>query len=202
MLRVLLCLLALTLTSCEEPEPFDPLEALAFIDGGGGQGSGVFISPTQVLTAWHVIGDGEEYIVTDSRGSAYRIESFNHILYTDAVILTLATPSPVIPAKISCDIPEQLDEVIVAGHPGGIRDIVTRQIVAGFGEEGDGHRLLTTGMLAPGMSGGPVYNKAGEVIGISVEERGIQVRPNLIWPMELNGVVPLYDIVELCGTNA
>lgn len=194
------CLLAFVflLVSCDEADPFDPLEALAFIEGSAGQGSGVFIAPNQVLTAWHVVDGQTDYVVTDSRGSAYKVESFNHILYTDAVVLTLAVSAPVIPAKLSCAIPERLDKLIVAGAPAGIKDIVTYQHVAGYGDDEDGHRLLTTGMLVAGMSGGPVYNMRGELLGISVEERGYNVRPGLVWPMELNGVVPLYDIVELC----
>jgi S1-C subfamily serine protease len=203
-MRTLLLACALLLASCQEAgEPFDPLEALAFIDNEHSSGSGVFISPTQVLTAWHVVAEGGDYNITDSRGSVYKIESFNHILYTDAVILTLSTPSPVYPAKISCTIPERLDKLIVAGAPIGKRDIVTIGYVAGFADDGpEGHRLLTTGMTVSGMSGGPVYNERGEVVGITVEESMYNLGAGRMGSdyvsTELNGVVPLYDIVELC----
>jgi serine protease Do len=201
-MRTLLLACALLLASCQEAgEPFDPLEALAFIEGDHGQGSGVFISPTQVLTAWHVIQESGDYTITDSRGSVYKIESFNHILYTDAAILTLSTPSPVTPAKISCEIPKVLDKLIVAGAPIGIRDIVTIGYVAGFNDKGnDGFRMFTTGMTASGMSGGPVYNERGEIVGITVEESMYSAGGPMgsYVPAELNGVVPLYDIVELC----
>jgi S1-C subfamily serine protease len=203
-MRTLLLACALLLASCQNAgEPFDPLEALAFIENEHGQGSGFFISPTQVVTAWHVIESGGDYTVTDSRGSVYKIESFNHILYTDAAILTLSTPSPVTPAKISCVVPKRLDKLIVAGAPMGIRDIVTIGYVAGWRERGpDGFRMLTTGMTASGMSGGPVYNERGEAIGITVEETmynmgGGRMGVDYV-ATELNGVVPLYDIVELC----
>src|SRR5262245_25417828 len=154
MFRVLLLAFAFLLASCEDinEDPFDPLEALAFIESEGGQGSGVFIDQTHVLTAWHVISEPGKYNITDSHGSVYKIESFNHILYTDAAIITIAAPSAVYPAQISCKLPERLDKLIVAGAPLGIRDIVTTQIASGYKEDGpDGYRLLTTGMLAAGM---------------------------------------------------
>lgn len=199
-LRTCLLAFAFLLASCEEAEPFDPLEALVYIEGDGGSGSGFFISPTQVVTAWHVIEDGGNYNFVDSRGSVYKMESFNHILYTDAVIVTLSTPSPVTPVKISCKVPKVLDKLIVAGNPLTIRDIVTIQYVAGFREDEDGYRMMTTGMLAAGMSGGPVYNEQGEVVGISVEETAYQQNRHMFMA-ELNGVVPLNDIIELCPTG-
>lgn len=198
-MKVLLLAFVFLLASCQEAgEPFDPLESLAFIENEDGLGSGVFISPTQVLTARHVVEEGDDYNITDSNGSVYRVESINRILYTDAAIITLSTPSPVTPATLSCAVPHILDELIVAGNPLGVREIVTVQRVAGFIPVGeDGYRMMTTGMLAAGMSGGPVYNMDGEVVGIAVEEIAYEQNGG-VFMAELNGVVPLYDIIELC----
>ncbi|HEX2914345.1 MAG TPA: trypsin-like peptidase domain-containing protein [Chloroflexia bacterium] len=64
--------------------------------------------------------------------------------------------------------------VFAIGHPWGVRGVVTAGIISGLGETrvpgGNGRttRYLRSDVrLAPGNSGGPLLNAAGEVIGIN-----------------------------------
>jgi len=75
---------------------------------------------------------------------------------------------------------QELDEVYVFGFPEGVtralyrQQVVTGKISAVDGDEAEGYDITHTSPTAGGMSGGPLVNLWGEVVGVhGVEEVGL-----------------------------
>lgn len=72
-------------------------------------------------------------------------------------------------ALVSPTYPKLGDTVFVVGHPAGARYVMTKGMVGRtkiMGNEERGPRMLVTAQAAPGNSGGPVFNKRGQIVGI------------------------------------
>jgi serine protease Do len=70
--------------------------------------------------------------------------------------------------------------LMATGHPWGILDALTAGIVIGAGEKlpevDDEKAWIAVGMkMRPGHSGGPLFNEAGEMVGINTMIRGPEV---------------------------
>lgn len=70
--------------------------------------------------------------------------------------------------------------LMASGHPWGILDALTAGIVIGTGEKlpevGDDKNWIALDMkMRPGHSGGPLFNEAGEIVGINTMIRGPEV---------------------------
>lgn len=140
---------------------------------GGGQGSGVIVSPDgYVLTNNHVIAGAKTVTVTlpDKR------EFKGRIVGTDpksdvAVVKIDGSQLPTIPWGDSSRL--QVGEYVLAvGNPFGLNSTVTLGIVSALGR---GHMgitqyedfIQTDAAINPGNSGGALVNTKGELIGIN-----------------------------------
>lgn len=139
-----------------------------------GTGSGVLISPQEVLTAAHVVQAANKVVVEfpSSReiGATVVASSPN----TDVALLRLDEPAPTTPVPMG-DSDEAMvgDQILVVGAPLGQGHTLTVGYVSarrtsrgliGAGAEVD--FLQTDAAINPGNSGGPMFNLQGEVIGI------------------------------------
>ncbi|MBX3346823.1 MAG: trypsin-like peptidase domain-containing protein, partial [Nitrospira sp.] len=140
---------------------------------GGGQGSGVIVSPDgYVLTNNHVIAGAKTVTVTlpDKR------EFKGRIVGTDpksdvAVVKIDGSQLPTIPWGDSSRL--QVGEYVLAvGNPFGLNSTVTLGIVSALGR---GHMgitqyedfIQTDAAINPGNSGGALVNTSGELVGIN-----------------------------------
>jgi serine protease Do len=140
---------------------------------GGGQGSGVIVSPDgYVLTNNHVIAGAKTVTVTlpDKR------EFKGRIVGTDpksdvAVVKIDGSQLPTIPWGDSSRL--QVGEYVLAvGNPFGLNSTVTLGIVSALGR---GHMgitqyedfIQTDAAINPGNSGGALVNTRGELVGIN-----------------------------------
>ncbi|NCJ05368.1 tetratricopeptide repeat protein [Synechococcales cyanobacterium C] len=154
---------------------------------GMGNGSGVIIQRQgqtyTLLTAKHVISSPDVYEIVTARGHRYdldlqAIQSFSQV---DLAIVTFQSTAeyPVAPLGNSDQAVEGMP-VYVAGFPGQASTI--RRSVYNFTQghltaqasepQADGYALIYTNHTLPGMSGGPVFNEAGQVIGIHGQADG------------------------------
>ena len=138
-----------------------------------GIGSGVLVAPNQVMTAAHVVQaanrvavafpNGEEQMATVSASSETH----------DVALLTLDRPVQVPPVRLgNSDSVRVGDQVMVVGAPLGeshtltVGHVSARRRRAGLLGTSRVEFLQTDASINQGNSGGPMFNMAGEVVGI------------------------------------
>jgi S1-C subfamily serine protease len=151
-------------------------------------GSGVIIGRTgdtyYVLTAGHVVATRDEYMIVTPDGKKYPLD-YNRVRKLENLDLALLqfTSSENLPlARLgNSEQINQGDSIYVSGWP-AVGDAITRPThlvtegrISGFQRgESAGYELTYSNPTAPGMSGGPVFNATGRVIGIHGRAAGNQ----------------------------
>jgi internalin A len=149
------------------------------IGGLDGKGSGVIIDKDgntyTVLTAYHVIKNPGVYDIITYDGEKYRIERSQNVGKLDLALVKFTSSKNYPIAKIADSRTVKEGETVHnSGFP--IPSIsnsqqrnyffLTSQITARGRGENLGYDLFLSGSPRPGMSGGPILNDQGEVIGI------------------------------------
>ncbi len=138
-----------------------------------GTGSGFVIRKDGlILTNNHVVENAQEITVTLSDKQQYKARILGRDPKTDLAVLKIE-PKGSLPAATLGD-SEALrvgDWVMAIGNPFGLSNTVTTGIVSAKGRMiGAGPYddfIQTDASINPGNSGGPLYNMAGEVVGIN-----------------------------------
>ena len=146
-----------------------------------GIGSGFLAGPDGfVFTNYHVIADlanhpGEyEARYLSESGEQGSLELVNVDVVHDLALLRSngRHPAPLVIAK---QVPRQGTRLYSMGFPYDIGLTIVEGTYNGLLEKSLYERMHFTGSINPGMSGGPVLNQAGEVIGVNVATAGNQV---------------------------
>lgn len=164
------------LASSYNQEPIDPLQATVIIEDSTGHGTGIFISPTQVLTAKHVTehyGD-EGMRIRGPEGDIYNIIGMRKGP-ADVAIFEVDRPLRVgSPMPVSCEPLKRGDKLSYYGNPMDIEFLgpVELTFIGGkspmaMEEEPEmvDSTLLVEGEAEPGASGSGVI-KDGKVVGV------------------------------------
>jgi serine protease Do len=158
-----------------EPETADAVEevmrATVMIEDSGIYGSGLLIDPAHgvILTAHHVVKDmrsPQAKLPDGKKGAAKVIASDEKldiaILRAPALVSKMAAPRFGDPTQLRAG-----EEVYAIGSPRKLAFTVSRGIVAYNGRPMEGARYVQLDMSINDVnSGGPVFNRRGEVIGI------------------------------------
>jgi serine protease Do len=156
-------------------------QAVVQVRTPSGLGSGFFVNPDgYLITNFHVIeGDTEisvEVYSTDSNGQLsrdtykkVRIVAINK--FHDLALLHIEdknSPKFKYLTLGSSDVLNVGDAVFAVGSPMGLERTVTEGIVSTKTRELEGELYLqTTTQINPGNSGGPLFNLAGQVVGVT-----------------------------------
>lgn len=161
------------------------------------QGSGFLVSSAgRIVTNYHVVQHGSSAVVKLPGGAFFVVEG---ILAFDkdrdiAVIKAHGENFRTVPLGDS-DRVQVGAEVVAIGNPLSLESTVSNGIVSGIRtlkEEG-GRYLQITAPISPGSSGGPLFNVAGEVIGITTSYlRGGE---------NLNFAIPINDVKRMLITG-
>jgi len=144
------------------------------ISSRGGGGSGVIVSKDGlVLTVGHVTREaGRDVTVLLPDGRRARAKTLGANLAVDAGMVQITdkpdanAPWPLCPMGKSGDLrPGQW--VLAAGHPGGFRRGRTPPVRVGRVLRSSSRSITTDCTIVSGDSGGPTFDMAGRVIGIS-----------------------------------
>ncbi|HJM74584.1 MAG TPA: trypsin-like peptidase domain-containing protein [Dehalococcoidia bacterium] len=142
------------------------------------EGSGIVLdSEGHILTNYHVIEGADEIAVTLWDGTAVRAQLLGVDPANDLAVLKASfQPQRLIPARIGDSEAVRPGEPVFAiGSPFSFDFSVTQGIVSGIGRETSASStgrairgvIQTDAAVNPGNSGGPLFNAAGEVIGIN-----------------------------------
>jgi len=178
-----------------------PADVKVMLDGG--HGSAVHIGAGLYLTAAHLFERPSKRLDLRFKGGSLRPAEVLWISKERDIALMKADGDGVSFARLNCGMPQIGDEITLAGNPTALEDIV------GFGRIAGDERplahwksvLVVSGPVIPGQSGGAVYNKDHELIGISV---GVSLWP--ISPMSATAtgygfIVPGRVICELLARS-
>ena len=138
-----------------------------------GLGSGVIVSPDgYILTNNHVVGGAESIHVTLMDKREFTAKVIGKDPKTDLALIKIDTKEALPAAALGdSDQTEVGDWVVAIGNPFGFSLTVTAGIVSAKGRVlGSGpydDYLQTDASINPGNSGGPLFNTAGEVVGIN-----------------------------------
>lgn len=143
-----------------------PANSTVFIKAGPASGSGVNIGNRTILTAAHVIGDFKSVVVKPEGGPVL----VGTVLWTDTDydIALLSIPNDMPSSFLSCRTAELREHIEIVGNPMGQEFVHLFGQVAKAQQNGNkGEDYFYFGApIAPGNSGGPVFDKYGYVIGI------------------------------------
>lgn len=152
------------------------------VQGAGTSGSGVLIYRTQskyfVLTAKHVVSStqsGEEAYIRTHEGQLHPIqtESILSLSGVDTALVSFESDRdyPLATVGRSTELVET-DTVYVSGFPlpgNAITEstfTITKGVISGLGVYERGYGLVYDSVTQAGMSGGPVLNASGQLVGI------------------------------------
>lgn len=135
-----------------------------------GAGAGIIIGSGQILTNAHVTGRSQKLraVLADNRETEAIVAARDPRV--DLALLRI--PLNGYPATALAHSPPRPGEIVFAfGHPWGIRNVLTAGVVSAVTVartlNGDFPLIRSDLQLAPGNSGGPLLNAAGEVIGLN-----------------------------------
>jgi S1-C subfamily serine protease len=139
----------------------------------GGHGTGFLLDRHTVITASHVInatGAPAKELDIQLKGGLVKAEvvSFGIGDYDVAVLrLKEPAPRPYRTLSLRCTAPSQGDKVKMVGFPMAAPLVIVHGTVATDANYPNrGKNLLVQGPVIGGMSGGPVVNESGEVVGL------------------------------------
>jgi len=157
------------------------------------QGSGFLVSRDgRIVTNYHVIKDGGSAVVKLPDGAFYDVEGVLAFDKERDVAVIKARGQDFRTVELGNSDRIQVGDAVVAiGSPLSLESTVSSGIVSGIRnikEEG-GKFLQVTAPISPGSSGGPLFNMAGEVVGITTLY--------LKGGENLNFAIPINDVKRL-----
>jgi len=173
--------------------PKDWASAVVTVFAGGGHGSGFVISDNLVLTNHHVAGNANNVTVKSDSGMEIIGKVIASNSARDVALIKVEASMPKY-FKTKRDLPAVGSEVYVIGSPldENLNSTMTKGIVSAIREENKLKLIQSDVNVRPGNSGGPMINKDGEVIGITVS--GIVINGQ---SQGLNFFIPINDAFKV-----
>jgi S1-C subfamily serine protease len=178
---------------------------------GEGHGSGVHVGNGYIITAAHVAGDAKSVKVKNSLGSVGHadvlwVNKAHDIALLRISVLALEKGDEGAwgVSRLHCEDPKIGQSVIAIGNPGPLEFITAHGNVASGPKHSDEHwrdHYIVSMPIAPGMSGGPVLDHHGRVVGIVVGVAMMSVG----WsgaPVGFGYIAPASAICKLLARNA
>ncbi len=157
-------------------------EVTVLIKGENGHGSGAIVSKSgetyYVLTAHHVVAAKDKYKIVTSDKQAYELQNITRLPGVDLAVVEFTSDKDYQVAKLAnSDTVKEGKPVFVSGWPrlttvgnaaGGqlVRQFTDGRVSGFLSQPLDGYKMIYTNTTLGGMSGGPVLDAGGRVVGI------------------------------------
>lgn len=168
-----LVLLLVLFTVCAQAAPPPDFCVRVFVadksGGGHSMGSGTLLTPTLIVTNWHVVRDGRRGDPIKVLFSDWSV-SAGYVVLTDKewdIAAILIPPVDVMPATLGKQ-PEKGDSLTVHGYGMGLPASSTGKLTDFRSpSRAEAHDLIeiTDALVRQGDSGGPILNTRGEYVG-------------------------------------
>jgi len=140
------------------------------IDGDNNisQGTAFIVDPSGIaLSNYHVFETADSAIAVNNLGEKFLINeviAFDEDL--DYLVFTLGPNAGRFSyLQLAKDVPSIGEDCFAIGNPKGLTNSLSKGVISGFRENNS--VIQTDTEIAPGSSGGPLFNENGEVIGIT-----------------------------------
>ncbi|MBU3112373.1 S1C family serine protease [Clostridium lacusfryxellense] len=166
----------ITPTGTEKPleqiiEENDPKTVALLVPIGAGKyaiGSGFFVSPGILVTNYHVIDGGSDAIVRTNTGALYEVDG---IISADKTVdIAIVKLKKNIGQAVEIGDVSKLkkgENAVAIGSPKGLFNTVSTGIISNFWDDGKTNQIQISIPITHGNSGGPLFNKFGQVVGIN-----------------------------------
>ncbi len=140
---------------------------------GHGVGSGFIIDPTGlIVTNNHVVSGASAVKVTLTDGRTFDAKVLGTDPITDVALIKVDSPDPLPAVSFGSSKDIRVgDDVMAVGNPFGLSSTVTTGIISAKARDiGSGaydNFLQTDAAINKGNSGGPLFNDAGQVVGMN-----------------------------------
>ena len=161
-----------------------------------GTGSGFAIGdPAVLVTACHVIVNMDYMIAWRDDGTSFRVEQVIDVDEdADVAICLLPDDAALQPLPMGADRPMRGEQMLVIASQFGLTNLVAAGNVCGMWESDDADWILFSAPVSAGCSGGPLFNDAGEVIGMVMGTYEKAQNLNLATPVD--AIAPMLPAEE------
>lgn len=168
------------------------------IFSGSGHGSGFAISENLILTNYHVVGDANSIAtvkLSNGKQVVGKVLASNSGYDVAVIKLDIKVPKYF---KVSKDLPGIGSDVYAIGTPldEKLYSSVTRGVVSGIRKENNKVLIQSDVNVRTGNSGGPLVDKTGTAIGITVSALTVNGQTQGI-----NFFIPINDALKILGIN-
>lgn len=175
-----------SLTTVEIGRMKDGVVLIAVLDANGdimGSGSGFFVDERGwIVTNYHVIEGSSDLVIVMDDETVYEgsVSILGYDAEQDLALLDTSIDPPRVLQLADSDQVEIGEEVVAIGSPQALQNTISEGIVSAF----RGDFIQTTSAISPGSSGGALFNRRGEVIGVT--SAGILEGENLGFAIPIN----------------
>lgn len=140
-------------------------QATVLVENGGAHGTGIIIASNWVLTAHHIVDDGDpEIVFFHGQREKARVHWVNEDL--DLAFVEVKVPAEYDAPSLNCTVLRGRQLLVAVGHPTTARWVAVEGYLDGV-DRLESTRLQPLGFpLSLGNSGGPVFDRNGAVAGI------------------------------------
>jgi S1-C subfamily serine protease len=161
-------------------------EAVVTIKGASSSGSGFNLrADGLIITNRHVVEDNLGVMVTFTNGARYPVKNWHYVGDYDLAVATIAGAD--LPhVELGDKLPQVNDPLIFIGNPLGFDWTISEAVMLEMYEYQDDSIIYFSGPVRSGSSGSPLFNSAGQVIGVifaslrDVENIGLAIPAQLL----------------------